>query len=81
VSSGQIGLSRQIWTLRPLPNEFSGNPKYRNPREFFILSNSGRTQNFDLERMNYDQLKLNGLVKYDFSLQINFMFLSILPFC
>jgi hypothetical protein len=25
-----------------------------------------RTQNFDLERRNYDRLKLNGLARYDF---------------
>jgi hypothetical protein len=32
VSSGQIELSAQIWTLSPLPNEFWGNLEYQNPR-------------------------------------------------
>jgi hypothetical protein len=32
-SSGQIELSGQIWTLRPLPKEFRKNSKYKNPRE------------------------------------------------
>jgi hypothetical protein len=41
VSSGQIELSGQIWTLRPLPNEFWGNREYQNPREFCNLSNGG----------------------------------------
>jgi hypothetical protein len=41
VSSRLIKLSGQIWTLSPLPNEFWGNLKYQNPREFFILSNGG----------------------------------------
>jgi hypothetical protein len=41
VSSGQIELSGQIWTLHPLPNESWGILKYQNPREFLNLSNDG----------------------------------------
>jgi hypothetical protein len=39
VSSGQIKLSEQIWTLRTLPNKLWGNLAYQNPREFGNLSN------------------------------------------
>jgi hypothetical protein len=41
VSSGQIELSGQLWTLSPLPNKFWGTLEYQNPREFCILSNGG----------------------------------------
>jgi hypothetical protein len=44
---------------------------------FITFLMMGRTQNFDLERRNYDRLKLNDLVRYDFSLRVNFKFLSI----
>jgi hypothetical protein len=33
---------------------------------FIAFLTMGRTQNFDLEQRNYDQLKLNGLIRYDF---------------
>jgi hypothetical protein len=33
---------------------------------FITFLMMGRTQNFDLERRNYDRLKLNGLARYDF---------------
>jgi hypothetical protein len=39
VSSGQIELSGQIWTLSPFQNKIWGIPEYQNPREFCILSN------------------------------------------
>jgi hypothetical protein len=32
----------------------------------------GKNQNFDLGRRNYDKLKLNGLIRYVFSLPVNF---------
>jgi hypothetical protein len=41
VSSGQIELSRQLWTLSPLPNEFWGNLEYQNHIKFCTLSYSG----------------------------------------
>jgi hypothetical protein len=41
VSSGQIKLSGQFWTLSPIPQEFRVNLEYENPREFCILSNGG----------------------------------------
>jgi hypothetical protein len=41
VSSGQIELSGQSWTLNPLPNGSWGNLEYQNLREFYNLSNSG----------------------------------------
>jgi hypothetical protein len=33
---------------------------------FITFLTMGRTQNFDLERRNFERLKLNGLVRYDF---------------
>jgi hypothetical protein len=39
VRSRQIKLSGQIWSLRPLRNEFWENSEYQNPREFYNLSN------------------------------------------
>jgi hypothetical protein len=41
----------------------------------------GKTQNFDLGRRNYDQLKLNGLLRYDFSLPVNFQVSFDFTFC
>jgi hypothetical protein len=35
---------------------------------FITFLTMGRTQNFDLEQRNYDRLKLNGLVRYNFFL-------------
>jgi hypothetical protein len=31
VGSGQIKMSGQFWTLRPLPKEFRENSEYQNP--------------------------------------------------
>jgi hypothetical protein len=48
---------------------------------FVTFLTMGRTQNFDLERRNYDRLKLNGLVRYNFLLLfllcVNFKFLLV----
>jgi hypothetical protein len=41
VSSGQIRLSTQIWTLSLYPKEIGKNSKYKGPREFYNLSNDG----------------------------------------
>jgi hypothetical protein len=41
ISSGQIELSGQLWTLSPLPNEIWGNLEYQNPIGFYNLSNGG----------------------------------------
>jgi hypothetical protein len=41
VSSGQIELFGQLWTLSPLPNKIWGNLEHQNPIEFFNLSNGG----------------------------------------
>jgi hypothetical protein len=41
VRSGQIKLSGQIWTLRPLEKELWKNSEYQNPIEFYNLSNEG----------------------------------------
>jgi hypothetical protein len=41
VSSGQINLSGQVWTLSPRPKEFWENPEYQIYGEFYNLSNSG----------------------------------------
>jgi hypothetical protein len=41
INSGQIKLSRQVWTLSPLPKEFWENSEYKSPREFYNLSNDG----------------------------------------
>jgi hypothetical protein len=59
-------LSAQIWTLSLYPEEIWKNSKYRVLENFITFLTMGRTQNFDLERRNYDRLKLNGLVRYDF---------------
>jgi hypothetical protein len=39
VSSGEVKLSGQIWTLSPLSKEFWENSEYQNHREFYNLSN------------------------------------------
>jgi hypothetical protein len=39
VSSGQIKLSGQFWTLRPVPNEIWKDSDYEDPRNFYSLSN------------------------------------------
>jgi hypothetical protein len=45
---------------------------------FITFLMMGRTQNFDLERRNYDRLKLNGLARYDFFLlRVNLKFLLV----
>jgi hypothetical protein len=41
INSGQIKLSGQIWTLRPLREEIWKNSKYKDPRKFYNLSNEG----------------------------------------
>jgi hypothetical protein len=41
INSGQIKLSGQIWTLRPLWEEIFKNSKYKDPRKFYNLSNEG----------------------------------------
>jgi hypothetical protein len=46
VSSGQIKLSRQLWTLSPLSNNFKENSEYQNPREFYNFSNGGYNSEF-----------------------------------
>jgi hypothetical protein len=41
ISSEQIKLSGQIWTLRPLPEAIWKNSEYKDPRKFYNLSNEG----------------------------------------
>jgi hypothetical protein len=41
IISGQIKLSGQVWTSRPLPKEIWKNSEYKDPRKFYILSNEG----------------------------------------
>jgi hypothetical protein len=47
-SSGQIKLSGQFWTLSLFSKEIWNNSAYKGSREFYNLSNVGKTQNFDL---------------------------------
>jgi hypothetical protein len=42
---------------------------------FITFLTMGRTKNFDLERRNYDRLKLNDIIRYDFHFELNFTFL------
>jgi hypothetical protein len=39
INSGQIKLSGQFWTLRPLPRKIWKNSEYKDPRKFYKLSN------------------------------------------
>jgi hypothetical protein len=48
VSSEQIELSRQIWTLSPLPNEIWDTLNTQILENFVTFLTVGRTQNFDL---------------------------------
>jgi hypothetical protein len=41
LSSRQINLSEQVWTLSSLPKEIWKNSEYKDPREFYKLSNKG----------------------------------------
>jgi hypothetical protein len=43
---GQIKLSGQVWTLRPLPKVIWKNYEYKDPREFYNLSNEGQNSEF-----------------------------------
>jgi hypothetical protein len=59
-------LSAQIWTLSLYPKEIWKKSKYGVLENFITFLMMGRTQDFNLEWRNYDRLKLNGLVRYDF---------------
>jgi hypothetical protein len=41
ISSGQNKLSGQVWTLWPLTKNIGKDSEYKNPREFYNLSNEG----------------------------------------
>jgi hypothetical protein len=41
VSSGQIRLSGQIWTVMPILKEIWSISEHKDPREFYNLSNDG----------------------------------------
>jgi hypothetical protein len=41
ISSAEIQLSGQVWTLRPFSKEISKNSEYKNHREFYNCSNEG----------------------------------------
>jgi hypothetical protein len=45
IRSGPIKLSGQIGNLRPHATEFWKSSEHQIPREFYNLSNEGRTQN------------------------------------
>jgi hypothetical protein len=47
---------------------------------FIAFLTRGRTQSFDSEQRSYDQLNLVDFISYDFLIQNNFKFLSILTF-
>jgi hypothetical protein len=46
VSSGQIRLSSQIWTVKPLLKEIWSKSEHKDPREFHNLSNDGYNSEF-----------------------------------
>jgi hypothetical protein len=50
----------------PLSMGIWKNSEYKDPIEFYNLSNKGRTLNFDLRRRNYYQSKLGDITRYDF---------------
>jgi mannose/fructose/N-acetylgalactosamine-specific phosphotransferase system component IID len=41
VNFGQIKLSGQIWTLKPLIKEIWSKSEHKDPRQFYNLSNDG----------------------------------------
>jgi hypothetical protein len=49
VSSGQIKLFGQFWTLRPVANEIWKDSGYEDPRNFINFLQRGKTLNSDLE--------------------------------
>jgi hypothetical protein len=72
VSSGQIELSGQIWTLNPLTNGFLGNHEYQNPIEFCTLSNSGYNSEFWSRTKKLWPIEVEQYYKIWFSLPVNF---------
>jgi hypothetical protein len=63
IRSGQIKLSGQIGTLRPIAAEFWKNSEYQIHKEFITFLTRGRTQNSDLKRRIYDWLKSSNSLK------------------
>jgi hypothetical protein len=47
---------------------------------FMTFLTMRRTQNFDLERRNYDRLKLNNIMRYDCHFELISSFFQFLPF-
>jgi hypothetical protein len=72
----QFWTDRTVWTnldFKPTSKPILGDC----PREFCNLSNVGRTLNSDLERRNYDRLKLNDIIRYDFHFELISSFFQI----
>jgi hypothetical protein len=71
IRSGQIKLSGQIGTWRPLATEFWKKSEHQNPSENFItFLMRGRTQNYDLKRRTYGRLSLGKSLKEGFLVSI-----------
>jgi hypothetical protein len=66
VSSGQIKLSDQFWTLRPVQMKSGRTLIVKILENFITFLTRGRTLNYDLKRRNYDRLNLNNIIRYDF---------------
>jgi hypothetical protein len=47
---------------------------------FITFLKMGRTQNFDLERRNYDRLNLNDIMRYDFHFELILSFFRFFTF-
>jgi hypothetical protein len=70
-----------FWTLGHLQKNSSGTLNTKILENFISFLTMGRTLDSDIEQRNYDWLKLNDIIRYDFLIfKFNFEFLSVLTF-
>jgi hypothetical protein len=77
VSSGQIKLYTQIWTLSLYPKEIGKNSTYKGPREFYKPSSDGWNSEFWSQTKKLWPVEVERYYKIQFSLRVNFKFLLI----